>query len=76
MFRRDELNFDAKKLNADHSDARAYGGTKADRLLHDKCNKERGKGDRDHLRPVLTGMEIEDAVTTESALGVRLIPWP
>ncbi|VFA94761.1 Uncharacterised protein [Nocardia farcinica] len=41
-------------LAADHSKARAHGGQHADRLLHDKCNKARGAGDRDHLRPALT----------------------
>lgn len=40
-------------LAADHSHARAHGGMKADRLLHGICNKERGEGARDHLRPAL-----------------------
>ncbi|NKR41992.1 hypothetical protein GS503_14355 [Rhodococcus hoagii] len=40
-------------LAADHSHARAHGGTKADRLLHGRCNKERQDGSRDHQRPVL-----------------------
>lgn len=42
-------------LAADHSKARAKGGTKADRLLHGPCNSARGKGERDHLRPALKG---------------------
>lgn len=40
-------------LAADHSLARAHGGTQADRLLHERCNKSRGDGSRDHLRPAL-----------------------
>ncbi|ATW60766.1 HNH endonuclease [Gordonia phage Bjanes7] len=40
-------------LAADHTHARAHGGTTADRLLHDLCNKERGDGSRDHERPAL-----------------------
>ncbi len=43
----------SQALAADHSVARSKGGTKADRLLHDVCNKERGDGSRDHLRPAL-----------------------
>jgi hypothetical protein len=43
----------SQALDADHSHARAHGGTRADRLLHAKCNKERGDGSRDHLRPAL-----------------------
>lgn len=44
---------DNGKLAADHSHARAHGGTHADRLLHGRCNKERGDGSRDHQRPAL-----------------------
>ena len=40
-------------LAADHTQARAHGGTIADRLLHDLCNKERGDGTRDANRPAL-----------------------
>lgn len=39
------------RLAADHTHARTHGGTIADRLLHEVCNKERGDGSRDHLRP-------------------------
>lgn len=49
-------NFDGRSLNADHGVALAKGGTKADRLLHDTCNKQRGDGSRDELRPAVTGM--------------------
>lgn len=51
MFKAKKANFDRQALDADHSKARANGGTKADRLLHGSCNRSRGKGDRDHQRP-------------------------
>ena len=38
-------------LAADHTHARTHGGEVADRLLHGLCNKRRGDGSRDHLRP-------------------------
>ena len=41
-------------LEADHSIARSHGGTTADRLLHRTCNRQRGDGRHDHLRPALT----------------------
>ncbi len=40
-------------LHGDHTPSRAHGGTKADRLMHGPCNKQRGNGDNDHLRPAL-----------------------
>lgn len=55
MHRDPTKNWDGKALHADHTKARATGGTRADRLLCDTCNKQRGTGDRDHLRPALTG---------------------
>lgn len=76
MYRDAGRNFDGAALNADHSQARAHGGTKADRLLHGKCNKERGDGSRDHLRPALTGMPITEAVVDLEALGHRVMAWP
>jgi hypothetical protein len=60
-------------LQADHSHTRASGGTKADRLLHATCNKERGDGQRDHLRPALTG---QPAPPTPTTLGPLAMPWP
>jgi hypothetical protein len=54
MYRDATLNHDGEVLAADHPEARANGGTRADRLLHGKCNKSRGDGSRDHLRPALT----------------------
>lgn len=49
-------NFDSATLEGDHSEARSRGGRKADRLLHSTCNRQRGDGARDHLRPALTGV--------------------
>ena len=43
-------------LSGDHSIARANGGTVTDRLVHNLCNKRRGDGRRDHLRPALSAM--------------------
>lgn len=54
-----EPMYKAQSLAADHSHARAHGGTKADRLLHELCNKSRGDGSRDDKRPALTGEDIE-----------------
>lgn len=53
MHRTKELNFDGRVLAADHTIARAHGGTKADRLLHSKCNESRGDGTRCAARPVV-----------------------
>ncbi|MFI6368912.1 hypothetical protein ACIBG0_40075 [Nocardia sp. NPDC050630] len=44
----------SQDLAADHTLARAKGGTRADRLLHALCNKQRGDGSRDDQRPALT----------------------
>lgn len=54
-----EPMFKTQSLAADHTLARAHGGTKADRLLHELCNKARGDGSRDHQRPAITGDTIE-----------------
>ena len=62
-------------LAADHTEARAHGGTHADRLLHGVCNKQRQDGSRDHLRPALTGQHPGEPIT-EDQLGLRLIGWP
>lgn len=51
MYRDKTRNHDGMPLAADHSHARAYGGRKADRLLHFTCNAQRGAGDRDDTRP-------------------------
>ncbi|MGO3084253.1 hypothetical protein [Ancrocorticia populi] len=44
-------------LHADHSNPNGQ----ADRLLHERCNKSRGHGDRDHLRPALQPTDTPDA---------------
>lgn len=47
------LNPDGHVLNADHSNPRANGGTQADRMMHDTCNKSRQAGKRDDERPAI-----------------------
>lgn len=64
LYRDAALNPDRRSLNADHSHARSKGGTQADRLLHDRCNKSRGDGRRDHLRPALNGTQVDAPLTT------------
>lgn len=54
--RRKQSNWDGKALAADHTHARAAGGTRADRLLHFTCNSQRQDGRNDHLRPAVTGL--------------------
>lgn len=68
--------FKSQGLHADHSLSRAFGGTKADRLLHGPCNRDRGDGSRDHLRPAVTGRSIKDAQASDEALGYRAMAWP
>ena len=53
MYRDADRNDDGEALAADHALARAHGGKRAERLLHGICNKQRGDGSRDHLRPAL-----------------------
>ncbi|WP_239010511.1 MULTISPECIES: hypothetical protein [Rhodococcus] len=69
-------NWDGRSLHADHSIARSRGGTIADRLIHDTCNKSRGDGSRDHLRPAITGIDPASAKSIDDQLGIRLLPWP
>lgn len=76
MYRDAARNRDGESLHADHSRARAHGGTKADRLLHGTCNRERGEGSRDHLRPALTGVPVAEAKVDLEALGHRAMAWP
>lgn len=59
MTRKAESNWDGKSLAADHTLARANGGTMADRLLHSTCNAQRGAGDWDDQRPVATNIPPE-----------------
>lgn len=86
MFRDPKRNFDYNPtsdepgtgaLAADHTQARAHGGHKADRLLHGLCNKERGDGRRDHLRPALTGADPGATIRSpDPSLGFRAMAWP
>lgn len=76
MYREASRNFDEQVLHADHSVSRAHGGVLADRLLHGKCNKDRGDGSRDHLRPAVTGKPLKQAKADMEALGTRAMPWP
>lgn len=46
MYRDPSLNPDGRPLQADHTHARALGGTKADRLMLATCNASRGDGTR------------------------------
>ncbi|UVK59019.1 HNH endonuclease [Gordonia phage KappaFarmDelta] len=58
-------------LAGDHTLARTHGGTLADRLLHGRCNKQRGDGRHDHTRPALTGQH-QPTPTTHLAINC----WP
>lgn len=60
-FRDPGLNWDGRPLEADHSLARVHGGRVADRLLCSTCNRQRGDGRRDHLRPAVTGQAFDDS---------------
>ncbi|WP_198387718.1 AAA family ATPase [Rhodococcus pyridinivorans] len=72
MFRDPARNFDGAVLEADHSLARVNGGTVADRLLHHRCNRQRGRGTRDHLRPAVAS--APEAVPEGEA--TTLLAWP
>lgn len=72
MYRDKTLNFDQLPLAADHSIPRSRGGTLADRLLHGRCNSERGDGSRDDQRPALTGKTIDN----DRGLGPLAMAWP
>lgn len=74
MFLDDERNWDRRPLAGDHSLARTNGGTKADRLLHSTCNKQRGDGSRDDKRPAVTGIPVTESISDD--LGHRSMPWP
>ncbi|WP_255183239.1 MULTISPECIES: hypothetical protein [unclassified Rhodococcus (in: high G+C Gram-positive bacteria)] len=66
MWLDDALNWDGQTLAGDHSRSRAlHTGTKADRLLHGICNKRRGAGLKDHLRPAVTGDPPDAPLDTE-----------
>lgn len=66
-------------LAGDHTHTRAAGGTTTDRLLHGRCNKERGDGTRDHLRPALNHNlnRQPDPTPTPPTLGnLAITCWP
>lgn len=80
MFKDILRNWDRKKLAADHSIPRATGGMRADRLLHDTCNKQRGDGRRDDRRPAVTGQHPRDrkaygAMATPVDVGALAMDW-
>nr|WP_082933497.1 hypothetical protein [Gordonia sp. 852002-10350_SCH5691597] len=75
MFKQPERNWDTTPLEADHTVSRSQGGTRADRLLHSVCNRQRGDGSRDHLRPAVTGSSSAIPPTLGS-LGHRAMDWP
>lgn len=58
MYREPTRNWDHRALHADHSTSRANGGRKADRLMCDTCNKQRGDGSFDDVRPVAIGVPV------------------
>ena len=60
MFKDRLRNWDRKTLAGDHSVPRVAGGKLCDRLLHSKCNGQRGDGRMDRQRPVLTDTHPRD----------------
>lgn len=70
MHRDSAANPDGMPLEADHTNPRSKGGTVADRLLHGRCNRQRGDGSRDHQRPVLgpVGEQPRSSLTTRQWL--------
>ncbi|WP_235578971.1 MULTISPECIES: ATP-binding protein [unclassified Rhodococcus (in: high G+C Gram-positive bacteria)] len=70
MFKSQELEADHSVTRDEHARLGKPGRPKADRLLHGlnqngiRCNRSRGDGTRDHLRPALTGKATP---TTEPA---------
>lgn len=75
MYRDPAKNWDRKPLEADHTLPRSKGNTHgaADRLLCSTCNRQRGNGDRDHLRPALHGGAYLPPDHPEDR---RVMPWP
>lgn len=53
----------SQALAADHSRSRANGGKLADRLLHLRCNAERGDGSNDHKRPALKRLDASPGIS-------------
>jgi hypothetical protein len=79
MYKDPKRNFDGHPLEADHSKSRSRygaGNTHADRLLHKKCNIQRGDGTHDDQRPTLLALTTAPQPTqgaTPLAIGW---PWP
>lgn len=74
MFKAPQLarNWDGKQLAADHSQARALGGQRADRLLHGDCNSQRQDGRNDTRRPAILGCHPTQWADTLAAQGLSL----
>lgn len=70
----DQPMYRDQELAADHTQPRARGGKRADRLLHAGCNAERRDGSRDHLRPAVTGQNQPNARVEGRAAWVSS-PW-
>lgn len=69
-----ERNWDHKQLAADHSQARAFGGQRADRLLHGNCNSQRQDGKHDAHRPAMIGVHPSKWSTALAVLGITTAP--
>ncbi|RIS36994.1 hypothetical protein D2E60_24020 [Mycobacteroides abscessus] len=69
-----ERNWDRKQLAADHSQARAFGGQRADRLLHGICNSQRQDGRHDAYRPVVLGVQPSEWSVALAGLGITAAP--
>jgi hypothetical protein len=69
--------FLSQRLSGDHTIPRSIGGPYrlCDRLVHLRCNSERGDGRNDDHRPALTGRPV-DSPHVDDRLDVRLMPWP
>jgi hypothetical protein len=76
MHKAADSNWDHAELEADHSHSRAHGGHRADRLLHRFCNRQRGDGKRDHLRPTVTGVSVRESRNDQLPVDRRLMSWP
>ena len=78
MYRTASRNPDGLSLHADHTRARSKAASvhdKADRLLHDRCNKQRGDGSKDHRRPALLAKLKQQAERKRRETGAVVI-WP
>ncbi|AEL98243.1 HNH endonuclease [Mycobacterium phage BigNuz] len=66
-------NWDGKQLAADHSQPRAFGGRRADRLLHGNCNSQRRDGKLDEHRPVILGCHPRDWAHELTTQGINTL---